>query len=1086
LAGTPRRIPRCTYRLQLGPQFRFSDVEGLLDYLHQLGVSDLYLSPILQSAAASGYDVVAHERIHPELGTEEELSRLAGRARTLGMGILLDIVPNHMGIADSANHWWMDILENGPASLYAGHFDIDWRPVRGELADRVLLPVLGDQYGTVLENGDFRLAYESGAFVLNYHDWRLPTAPATWIPLLQSVIDSVRPSLGEDHPDLHELQSIVTALGYLPPRQALPADKLEERNREKEVIKRRLGQLLERNTDLERTITERVAEINGVPGEPASFDELDALIAGQSYRPAFWKVATEEINYRRFFDVNSLAAIKVEEPAVFEATHRLVLRLVREGVITGLRVDHPDGLWDPVSYFAQLQAAATSEGESPRAGSLAAEIPVTDTPPAPKPGGETLVADTPPAPKPGGETLVADTPPAPKPGGETLVADTPPAPKPGGETFSAETPLAPVPGGEAHAAGTPPAPVPVSVMTLTETPGCPPPGEPADCLYVVAEKILSPGEDLPTDWAVAGTTGYDFLNDVAGLFIDAAHEKTFARLYAGLTDVEDGYRDLVCACKKQIMQESMSGEINSLALQLLGIASRNRHYRDFTMNSLVFALREVISCMGVYRTYIRDAQGPQPGDRQEIELAVARARTRVRRAAREVVDFLRDVLLLANLHEFAEAERPEVVRFVLRFQQVTGPVMAKGAEDTAFYVYNRLLALNEVGGDPDRFGRPVDVFHRGNQTRLRCWPHTLLATATHDTKRGEDHRARLTVLSEMPGEWRATVTRWRRLNAAGRRVVDDERAPDRNDEYFLYQTLVGTWPVAESEAGLDGRPPAEYIERLSSYLRKAVKEAKVHSSWINPNEAYDAAVAHFIEWSLSGEGRGRFREEVSAFSRRIAHFGRINALSQTLLKLTCPGVPDIYQGTEFWDLSMVDPDNRRPVDFEARRAALDGLTRHSSDGGPVLPEDRASGDAKLYTIRRALEVRRRCPEVFSEGSYEPVEVKGARAAHVVAFLRRRPGQAILVVVPRLVLGLTGGVEVDPVGEEIWGDTRLLLPDLGGVWQDRFTGGRPAADDGVDGGLLPMRLADVLSTWPVALLELIGRTGVESPLPGHVS
>jgi (1->4)-alpha-D-glucan 1-alpha-D-glucosylmutase len=989
-----RRVPSTTYRLQFNRGFTFRDARDLVPYLHALGVSDCYASPVLQARAGSshGYDVCDHSRLNPELGGEQCFEEFAAALAEHGLGLILDAVPNHMSIADPGNAWWMDVLEDGPGSPNAPFFDIDWRPVNPDLENKVLLPLLEDQYGLVLEAGKIRLAYEGGAFSLWYYQNRLPVAPCTYPAVLEPALPALAGVLGEGHDCLRELRSVLTALRYLPPRTDRSPDKVAERHREKEVIKRRLAALCAASPEVRAAIDASVRTFNGTVGDPRSFNLLDALLESQAYRLAYWRVAAEEINYRRFFDINELAAIRMELPDVFRATHETLVRLLAEGKATGLRIDHPDGLRDPAGYFRQLQQAyvlARADLEPGRQlDGLAREV------------------------------------------------------------------AARLPG---SGSGDGPAAWP---------------------LYVVAEKILSKGESLPPDWAVDGTTGYDFLNAVNGLFVDREGRDAFDQIYHSFTGAGAGYGQLVSSAKRMTMLVSMVSEINALAHQLDRIAERNRRCRDFTLNSLTFALREIIACLPVYRTYITGPEGIAAQDRRVVEAAVDEAKRRNPRTAEAVFDFVRDAVLLSSLQDFPEADRPRLVEWALKFQQLTGPIMAKSVEDTVFYSYNRLVSLNEVGGSPEQYGVSVAAFHRQNAERLERWPHSLLTTSTHDTKRSEDVRARLNALSELPGEWQAAVTRWGRINSSKKAVVEDQPAPDRNDEYLLYQTLLGAWPAQPPTAeGL-----ADFRGRIAEYMQKATKEAKVHTSWVNPNEEYDDAVRQFIARLLPEAGGDPFLDDLLPLQRRLAFFGSFNSLAQVLLKLTCPGVPDLYQGTELWDFSLVDPDNRRPVDYRRRREVLAELQERVAEAAkdltPLTDELLANlpdGRIKAYLIYQTLQFRRAHSDLFAHGAYLPLEATGARRDHVCAFARVAADAAELaiVVVPRLVARLSGGTDRPPLGPEVWGKTRLLLPAplAGQSYQNILTGEvlQPDSYQGTPGLLLEW----VLARFPVALLRVCG-------------
>ncbi len=993
-----RRVPAATYRLQFNRDFTFRDARDLVPYLHALGVSDCYASPILQARAGSshGYDICDHSRLNPDLGGEADFEAFSAALREHGMGLVLDAVPNHMGIGDPGNVWWMDVLENGPGSPFAPFFDIDWRPVNPALENKVLLPLLEDQYGKVLEAGKIRLAFEEGAFSLWHYQTRLPVAPCTYPAILEHALRGVDlAGLPDNHEHLRELRSVMTALRYLPVRTDLSADKVAERHREKEVVKSRLAALCTASLSIRAAIDAVVGTFNGVPGDPRSFDLLDGLIERQAYRLAFWRVAAEEINYRRFFDINELAAIRMELPEVFRATHQVLFRLLAEGKASGLRIDHPDGLRDPAGYFRQLQ-----------------------------------------------EHYVLAR------------ADLAPEGRPAG----LERELA---------------------VRLSERSGTD-----AWPLYVLAEKILAESETLPPDWTVDGTTGYDFLNAVNGLFVDAEGRDGFDRIYRGFTGATASYDQLVGSAKKMTMLVSMVSEINALAHQLDRIAERNRRCRDFTLNSLTFALREVIASLCVYRTYITGPDSVAAQDRQVIEEAVVEAKRRNPRTAEAVFDFIHDAVLLRGVSDFPEADRPRLVEWALKFQQLTGPVMAKSVEDTVFYTYNRLASLNEVGGSPDIYGVSVTAFHRQNAERLERWPHALLATSTHDTKRSEDVRARLNALSEMSADWHAAVTRWGRLNSSKKLVVEDQPAPDRNDEYLLYQTLLGAWPLSLSagqstDSGQDAEPLEHFRARIGDYMQKATKEAKVHTSWINPNEEYDAAVRQFVARLLSGTANDPFLDDLLPLQRRVAFFGYFNSLAQVLLKLTSPGVPDLYQGTELWDFSLVDPDNRRPVDYTLRRRILAELQAEISEAGDNLErlacdlvDQMENGRIKAYLIYQTLNFRRGCLDVFAHGAYLPLEATGAKRDHVCAFARSAGDEVVLVVVPRLVVRLVGGVERPPLGPEVWGKTRLLLPPpLAGLsYKNVFTGEVLTPEDNQGSG---PSLGTVLGRFPVALLRSCG-------------
>jgi (1->4)-alpha-D-glucan 1-alpha-D-glucosylmutase len=1005
-------IPLATYRLQFNRQFTFARARWLAGYLHMLGVSDVYASPYFQARAESthGYDIANHNALNPSIGTREEYEVFVAELRALGMGQLLDVVPNHMGIGEASNFWWMDVLENGPSSIYAPFFDIDWRPIKGELENKVLLPILGQQYGRVLEGGELKLRYDDGAFFLDYYQTTLPVNPRTYVDILSLPLDDLLAEIGPDHDDALEYQSIITALNNLPARIETDRARVLERNREKEIIKRRLGAVYAVSEPVQRAIARALGRLNGAPGDPRSFDLLDALVGRQSYRLAYWRVAAEEINYRRFFDINDLAAIRMEQPEVFAETHRMLLELLRSGAVTGLRLDHPDGLWNPAEYFQRLQehyaALWRPEADDQRLATSDHQAP-TD---------------------------------------EGAGTDEGQRAKDEGASPNGESSNAP---------------------TLYRSNALPLQRSTAPTLYLLVEKILGRGEVLPRDWPVHGTTGYDFMNDVAGVLVDASAQRAFDELYSGFIGQRINFEELVYTCKKQIMAIALASEVNVLAHRLARIAEHNRYYRDFTLYSLRTALREVIACFPIYRTYIvAERDEVTERDQNYITIAIARAKRRNPAQEPSIFDFLGDILRLRYPDTLDPQARQEQREFVMKFQQLTGPVMAKGLEDTAFYIYNRLVALNEVGGEPQRFGISPAAFHRQNQERLREWPHSMLATSTHDTKRSEDVRARLCVLSELPQEWRRTLGRWSRLNASKKQRVDGELAPDANEEYLIYQTLLGTWPFQP----MDAEQRRVYTERVQAYLVKAMREAKVHTSWLNPNQEYDQAVQDFVAAVIADR---RFVKASEQLRRAVAQFGIYNSLSQQLLKLTSPGVPDIYQGTEMWDFSMVDPDNRRPVDYDLRRwllAELQDMPGERAAIARMLYDERESGRIKLYLTGRALQFRRDHADLYRLGGYAPLEASGDAADHIVAFARVHAGAEALTVAPRLLAKRLGGDPArEPLGARCWGEALLILPGAapGQRYRNIFTAEQVEAV--AHSGVVGLPLAQVLSCFPVALL-----------------
>jgi len=959
------RVPVSTYRLQFHRGFTFAQARDLVPYLAALGITDCYSSPHLKANPGSthGYDICDHNQLNPDVGTESEYAAFTSALAAHGMGQVVDFVPNHMGIDAGTNAWWRDVLENGPCSAFAAFFDVDWDPIKSELEEKVLLPVLGDQYGLVLERGELRVVYEDGSFVLRYFDRNLPINPRQFPRILEHDLELLQGDLGEEDPQVLELLSIATSLRNLPAYTETDAARVTERHREKEVARERLQRLIGSSPRVRRHVEEALAAFNGRVGERESFDRLHDLLEAQPYRLSYWRTASHEINYRRFFDINDLAGLRMEDPAVFEATHGLILRLVAEGRITGLRLDHIDGLFDPGRYLLELQEAIHRQSEG----------------------------------------------------------------------------------------------------------GAGQPDGPGQRFYVVTEKILSRDESLPDHWPIAGTSGYDFLNELNGLFVDRRNQRALARVYRRFTGRRDAFADLVYECKKLIMDTPMASELNVLAEALNRLSECDRRTRDFTLNSLREALREVVACFPIYRTYV-SAGGCTDDDRAAIDAAVRQARRRNPTLESSIFDFLSGLLLPAPGDGAGAGEDAQRLMFAMKLQQYTGPVQAKGVEDTAFYRYNLLASLNEVGGDPAHFGTAPAEFHAASRRRRESWPHAMLASATHDTKRGEDARARLNVLSEMPEEWGRYLSVWARINASNRSSVDGEPAPDRNDEYLFYQSLLGIWPHG-ADSGEDLLP------RLREYMLKAAREAKVHTSWITQNEPYERALVRFVERTMTGPTARRFLSAFLPLQRRIAALGMINSLSQLVLKGVCPGVPDFYQGTELWDLSLVDPDNRRPVDYAHRRLLLHDLEPHLAEGAgeaeraPVvraLLESWPDGRIKLFLTAALLRLRRRLPDLFLEGAYDAAETHGERAENAIGVVRRHRGRLLIAVVPRLPSTLAPAEEALPIGVPCWGDTSLTVP---GPVPDRpltnlFTGESVSQEGDGRGGL---RLADVLRTSPVAVL-----------------
>jgi (1->4)-alpha-D-glucan 1-alpha-D-glucosylmutase len=975
------RIPLATYRLQFNHRFTFRDACSIVDYLAALGITDCYASSYLKAVPGSphGYDVADPTCLNPDLGTDADYWKWIDALRARGMSHLIDLVPNHMGIANSANPWWQDVLENGPSSRFARFFDIEWHPVKDELANKVLIPTLGDQYGALLERQELRVRYRDGMFAVEYGDATFPLAPDTYPAILDLDVDLLKGRASSAEAD--EFQSIITAALNLPPRTAQGAPEVATRAREKEILKRRLGALAASSGTVRDYIEQMVARFNGTPGQPRSFDLLDRLLNEQSYRLAHWRVASEEINYRRFFDVNQLAALRMEDPAVFEEVHRFVFELIRCGAASGLRVDHVDGLFAPSDYLSRLQqraAEATDRGESREARD--ASLP----------------------------------------------------------------PLTPLP------------------------------------FYIVVEKILGRDEQLPTEWPVHGTTGYEFAAAVNSLFVDRRNERALSDLYVRfIRERRDrvSFDELAYRSRKQILHETMSGDINSLGHQLNRFSERNRHFRDFTLYSLISTLKEIIACFPVYRTYVTADRSVSAHDRRFITEAVRNAKRQTPAVTTLVFDFIQHLLLLETPIATTE-ECEERARFIGKFQQITSPVAAKGIEDTALYIYNRLQSLNEVGSDPTRFGADPIAVHAWLTDRQERWPHALSASSTHDSKRGEDARARLNVLSEIPGRWKAAVTMWRTWNRRAKTELRGAVIPDRNEEYLIYQTLVGSWPL--DAAAQEGEA---YRRRIQEYLIKALREAKVHTSWLSPDDEYEAAALGFVDAILDRRRSTLFLPSLVEFVSRVGELGIYNSLSQTLIKITAPGVPDFYQGAELWDFSLVDPDNRRPVNYNTRRDALDHLESPGATGeqaGPPRPAEellaaRTDGRVKLFVIRQALAARARWRDLYEQGEYLALQTTGSRRDCLFAFARRHANQTVITCVPRLVASLMPDASGPPIGRAVWADTAIEVPF------DRQTGRPPVFADALTGatiaaeerdGRFTIASAAALEHFPVALLAAI--------------
>jgi (1->4)-alpha-D-glucan 1-alpha-D-glucosylmutase len=889
--------PRATYRLQFHRDFRFQDAAGLAPYLARLGVSHVYPSPWLKARPGSthGYDIVDHHTLNPELGSAEDFNAMAATFRANGLRQILDFVPNHMGVGGADNPLWLDVLEWGPDSLYAGWFDIDWH------GRKLLVPFLGDQYGVELYSGKLALQFDErdGSFaVWAYGAHKLPICPLHY----NRILDQAHPKLarlGDDFANLPEWRPQV-------PRRA-------------RELKDQLAAATA-DAEIRTAIDSALARFNGVSGDEVSWQTLHELIQIQYWRAADFRVAADDINYRRFFNINELAGLRMELPDVFDHTHVLPLQLLAEGVLDGLRIDHVDGLLNPKEYFQRLRAH-----------------------------------------------------------------------DPSGSPF-----------------------------------------------YLVVEKILQRHESLRDDWPVDGTTGYEFANLALGLLIDPAGAEPFTRIYVEWTGERRSFHEIVRECKLRIMKNEMAGELDVLARQAARIAHQNPCTADFTVNVLRRAMREVLACFPVYRIYVDYEGVPTEEDRRDLNWAMKRARTNEPSVDASVFDFIEGILS-GDLVENAGSgfSRHAVLHCAMKAQQYSGPVMAKGLEDTAFYRYNRFVALNEVGGDPDQFGVSITAFHKANAHRAKRWPKSMLTTSTHDTKRGEDVRARLAVLSEMPAEWAAQVAAWSRILRARRGDIEGAAPPDRNDEYLIYQLLVGSWPIE--------------AERLKSAMVKSIREAKIYSTWASPDRVYEDAVLSFIEGALDAQESGAFFSAFLPFQERIARLGVQNSLVQTALKLTSPGVPDIYQGAELWDLSLVDPDNRRPVDYERRSRLLDCTPRPMRE----LLEHWQDGRVKLELTRRILQFRAAHSDLFEHGDYRALTVAGAKCDRICAFERHHEGETAIVAAALF----PARREADPD----WADTTIALHTPMSQLRDILTDREVASEDG------HLSAAEAFADLPIAVL-----------------
>jgi len=943
------RAPSSTYRIQLNQDFRFADARNILNYLHELGISDLYLSPVLASRKGSnhGYDVIDPTRINPDLGTEEEFAALQADLQSRGMGLLLDIVPNHMA-ASAENPWWMDVLENGAQSAFAAFFDIEWHPHARSLEGKILLPILGRPFGEALDSGEIQLIFTDGRFFFQYFETLLPLSPRSYFEILNHRAEHLKETLAEGNPSYNEYSGILASVLELARADRRVADTAAERRLRFESARERLRSIVNSSPEVARLVAENVSEINGNEGDPASFGFLQRLLAEQNYKLAFWQNLNESINYRRFFTIADLVGVRVEDPLVFEATHGYIFRLVSKTSQAGLRVDHIDGLRDPMTYLSRLQERFASDEN------------------------------------------------------RTAIS------------------------------------------------------------YVLVEKILALHENLPEDWPVSGTSGYDYLNQANGIFVNPEGARQIEEIYSNFIGRRQDFTEVVYQKKKLVMNSLLGVEMRTLGRHLAELAAQDRYARELDRGLLIDALIEVTARLPVYRTYIRNMDVPSQAARY-IDHAVEAARNDARHLSPGYFNFVREVLLLLNPPHVLPDQREARLAFVMRWQQFTGPIVAKGFEDTALYVYHPLLSRNEVGGNP----RPSEAASREQfftflQQRRQRWPGTLNATSTHDTKRSEDVRARLNVLSEIPHEWNERLERWAHLNAKYKEQAGGQFAPDRNEEYFLYQTLLGVWPLEQQGF-------ATLVERVQAHLVKATREAMVHTRWTRPNEAHEDALHNFAARILSPDNI-EFLRDFRELEAKITHCGMINGLSQALLKIAAPGVADFYQGSEFWDLRLVDPDNRGPVDFRARTGALERLAR--TETGALesllrsLLDNWTDGRVKLFLIWKALRFRREHGQLFHEGEFLPLQTAGCHAQNVIAFIGKTSSISVLVAIPRWLSQLPAMGE--PLQFE-WCDTQVLLP-LGSPdqWRNILTNRQVRSTTRNESSCL--LATDLFHQFPVAFLQ----------------
>ena len=950
----PPRVPLATYRLQFNSHFRFRDAIPILDYLRGLGISHIYASPVLASRHGSGhgYDVTDPTSINVDAGGAEDFAALQSALDERGLGLLLDIVPNHMA-AGSENRWWMDVLEFGPDSAFSSYFDIDWKSLSRTLQGKLLLPFLGRSFGDVLNDGELKIALQDGRLFLHYGEQTFPIAPNSYAEILASCQSDVQGALDTGSPAALEWQGILALAQSLAFSEGGSAQAAAERRTKFESMRERLRQLLAGSPAIGGCLEGVLLGINGESGRPASFRKLEKILAGQHFRLAFWQTPSEAINYRRFFSITDLVGVRVEDPAVFDATHELAFRLAQSTCCVGFRIDHIDGLRDPLAYLTRVRERLSTPGSS---------------------------------------------------------------------------------------------------FAGTNDP------------YLIVEKILARGEQLAPDWPVEGTTGYDFMNFANRLFIDERQVQKLDEIYADCTGLRIDFEDVVYEKKKLVMRTLFGVEMRALGRELAELARDDRYARELHPAELAEALVEATACLSVYRTYIQTLDVPETA-KLVLSQAIELARTRRSTLPPRYFDFLADVLLLAAPEHVRPEQRESRLAFVTHWQQFTGSIMAKGFEDTALYVYFPLSSLNEVGGDPRVEKTDPLAFHRFVAARQEKWPHSMNATTTHDTKRSEDTRARISVLSELPERWAECLHSWSRMNEPFASKADGIAVPDRNEEYLFYQTLMGAWPL--DEGGWK-----DFLPRLQEYFIKATREANVRTRWVAPNQAHESALRDFVAGVVDRERNREFCADFEQVHRCVALYGMMNGLGQTLVKAASPGVPDCYQGSELWDLRLVDPDNRGLIDYDSRRTALEGLRAACASGGGLdveaLLASWRDGRVKMHVLATALNARRAKPALFSDGRYEPLAADGEHASRVVAFARVHAGDWAVSVFPRCLASVEAPVMKRDCRHKFWQATQLALPeDAPKRWTNVLAGNAvPSIGITSRGGL---QLADVFERFPLALL-----------------